>query len=42
MDACCFKREVRNAAQTRLKNGRPAMHETCPVCGAKLFRVVSG
>ena len=46
MDAYCFKcktkREIRNAAQTKLKNGRQAMQGTCPVCGTKMFRIVAG
>jgi hypothetical protein len=25
-----------------MKNGRPAMEGTCPVCGTKLFRMLSG
>ena len=46
MDADCFKcktkREIRNAVQTKLKNGRQAMQGTCSVCGTKVFRMVSG
>ncbi|MBI4337666.1 MAG: hypothetical protein HY683_07565 [Chloroflexi bacterium] len=46
MEAYCFKcrqkREIRNAAQVKLKNGRPAMQGTCPVCGTKVFRIGKG
>ena len=42
-EAYCFKcrtkREVRNAQQVTLKNGRPATQGTCPVCGTKVFRI---
>ena len=30
---CRTKREIQNATQVTLKNGRPATQGTCPVCG---------
>ena len=41
MDAYCVKckakREIKNAEQVVLKNGRSATKGTCPVCGTKVF-----
>ncbi len=37
---CKVKRDMRGAQQVVLKNGRPAMQGTCPVCGTKLMRFV--
>jgi RNase P subunit RPR2 len=43
MDAYCFKckakKEVQNAQQVTLKNGRPATSGTCAQCGTKVFRM---
>jgi hypothetical protein len=39
---CRAKREIRNATQVTLKNGRPATQGTCPVCGTKVFRIGKG
>jgi hypothetical protein len=43
MDAYCVKcrtsREMKDAQQVTLKNGRPATQGSCPVCGTKLFRI---
>ena len=33
---CRQKREVKNAEQVVLKNGRPATQGSCPVCGTKI------
>jgi hypothetical protein len=35
---CKAKRDIKNAQQVTLKNGRPAMKGVCPVCGTKLMR----
>jgi hypothetical protein len=35
---CKTKREMKDGKQVVLKNGRPAMKGTCPVCGTKLTR----
>ncbi|MEE2948673.1 MAG: DUF5679 domain-containing protein [Chloroflexota bacterium] len=43
MQAYCFKcrtkREISNAQQVTLKNGRPATRGTCPDCGTKVSRI---
>ena len=39
---CRAKREIRNAAQVTLKNGRPATQGICPTCGTKVFRIGKG
>jgi hypothetical protein len=36
---CRAKREMRNARQVTLKNGRPATQGICPVCGTKMYRI---
>ena len=45
-DAYCFKcrtkREIRNAQQVTLKNGRPATRGACSVCGTTVFRIGKG
>ncbi len=33
---CRQKREMQNAEQVVLKNGRPATQGLCPVCGTKI------
>jgi len=38
---CKKKREMKNPKQVKLKNGRPAVSGTCPVCGTKMFRIGS-
>ncbi len=43
MDAYCvkcrLKRDMKNPKPTILKNGRPATHGTCPICGTKMYRI---
>ncbi|MEE2701074.1 MAG: DUF5679 domain-containing protein [Chloroflexota bacterium] len=43
MEAYCFKcrskREVSNPQSVTLKNGRPAVSGSCPVCSTKVFRI---
>lgn len=39
---CREKREIKDPEEITMKNGRPAMQGTCPVCGTKLFRMMSG
>lgn len=43
MEAYCFKcrskREIKEARQVTLKNGRPATQGTCPQCGTRVFRI---
>ena len=36
---CRQKREIKDPKPVTLKNGRPAVQGTCPVCGTKLFRI---
>jgi RNase P subunit RPR2 len=36
---CRTKRDIKDAAQVTLKNGRPATQGTCSVCGTKVFRI---
>ena len=38
---CREKREMKDAEEVTMKNGRPAMQGVCPVCGTKLFRMMS-
>ena len=33
------KVEVQNAQQITMKNGKPALQGTCPICGGKVFRI---
>ncbi len=37
---CKAKREMQGAKEVVLKNGRPAMKGTCPVCGTNMVRFV--
>jgi hypothetical protein len=36
---CKAKREVKGAQQITMKNGKPAVTGTCPVCGTKVFKI---
>jgi hypothetical protein len=36
---CKEKREIKDAVQITMKNGRPAMQGSCPVCGTKIFKI---
>jgi hypothetical protein len=38
---CKAKREIKDPVQTTMKNGRPAVQGTCPVCNTKLFKIGS-
>ena len=33
------KVEVQNAQKITMKNGKPAIQGTCPICGGKVFRI---
>ena len=33
------KREMKDAKQVTMKNGKPAMKGVCPVCGAGMYRI---
>jgi hypothetical protein len=39
---CKAKREMKDAKQVKMKNGKPATEGTCPVCGTKMFRIGAG
>ena len=36
---CKQKREMKNAAEVTMKNGKPAMSGSCPVCSTKMFKI---
>lgn len=36
---CKKKRTIQNPRQIVMKNKRPAVQGTCPVCGTKIFRI---
>ena len=31
--------EIANAQKVTMKNGKPAIQGTCPICGGKVFRI---
>ena len=39
---CKAQREIQNAKQITMKNGRPATEGACPVCGTKIFKIGAG
>jgi hypothetical protein len=36
---CRAKKEIKNAKQVTMKNGRPATEGQCPDCGTKIFKI---
>ncbi len=38
---CKAKKEMKEAKQVKMKNGRPAMKGKCPDCGTGLYRILS-
>lgn len=44
MEAYCVKckasKEMKDAQQVKMKNGRPAMKGKCPDCGTGLYRIL--
>lgn len=36
---CRTKREMQNAQQVTMKNGKPATSGSCPVCSTKMYRI---
>jgi uncharacterized protein DUF5679 len=36
---CKATREIKDAKQITMKNGRPATQGSCPVCGTKIFKI---
>lgn len=45
MEAYCVKckasKEIKEAQQVTMKNGRPAMKGKCPDCGTGLYRILA-
>jgi len=39
---CKAQREIQNAKQITMKNGRPATEGSCPVCNTKIFKIGAG
>ena len=39
---CQETREIQNAEQVTMKNGRPATSGTCPVCNTGMYRIGKG
>lgn len=39
---CKSRREMSNAKQVTMKNGKPATEGTCPTCGTKMFKIGAG
>ena len=37
---CKTKREMKDAKQVKMKNGRTAMKGPCPTCGTGLYRIM--
>ncbi|MGH2558428.1 MAG: DUF5679 domain-containing protein [Thermomicrobiales bacterium] len=38
---CREKREIKDAEEVTMKNGRHALQGKCPVCGTKVVRMIS-
>jgi len=36
---CRTKRTMKDEQAVTMKNGKPAMQGTCPVCGTKMFKI---
>ncbi|MBV8301348.1 MAG: hypothetical protein JOY68_05455 [Candidatus Dormibacteraeota bacterium] len=36
---CKQQREMQNPQAITMKNGKPAVTGTCPVCGTKMFKI---
>ncbi|MDZ4168451.1 MAG: DUF5679 domain-containing protein [Coriobacteriia bacterium] len=36
---CKSKREIKDAQDITMKNGRPATQGLCPECGTKIFKI---
>jgi len=37
---CKAKKEMKNAKEVTMKNGRKAMKGSCPVCGTGMYRIM--
>ena len=38
---CKAKRQIKDAKQVKMANGRPALKGVCPVCGTGMFKILS-
>ena len=36
---CKAKKEMKDAKEIKMKNGRPAVTGSCPVCSTKMFKI---
>jgi len=36
---CRAKKQIKDAKQVTMKNGRPATEGSCPDCGTKIFKI---
>lgn len=36
---CKTKREMKDATEVTMKNGKPAVQGICPECGTKIFKI---
>jgi hypothetical protein len=39
---CKAKKEIGNAVEETMKNGRKAIKGTCPTCGTVMFKILGG
>jgi len=39
---CKAMKEIAQAQEIKMKNGRPALQGVCPVCGTKITRILGG
>ena len=39
---CKAKKEISNAVEETMKNGRKAIKGTCPTCGTVMFKILGG
>jgi Zn finger protein HypA/HybF involved in hydrogenase expression len=39
---CKAKKEIANATEETMKNGRRAMKGKCPTCGTNMFKILGG
>ena len=37
---CKSKKDIQNASEVTMKNGRKAMKGSCPTCGTGMFRIL--
>ena len=37
---CRAKKEIKNAVEVTMKNGRPALKGVCPTCGTGMYKIL--